>query len=49
VPYRLAQEVGFVADGILTELRQGITRAEEVDLARASALITQKLEPVVRK
>ncbi len=49
VPYRFAQEVGFVADGILGELRRGVTRADDVDLATASALITQKLEPVLRK
>ena len=49
VPYRFAQEVGFVADTILEELRRGVSRADEVDLATASTLITQKLEPVLRK
>jgi kynurenine 3-monooxygenase len=49
VPYRFAQEVGFVADGILRELRSGVASADDVDLAKASALITQKLDPVLRK
>jgi kynurenine 3-monooxygenase len=49
VPYRFAQEVGFVADGILQELRRGVASADEVDLAAASSLIAQKLEPVLKR
>ncbi len=49
VPYRFAQEVGFVTDGILEELRHGVASADQVDLAVASSLIAQKLEPVLRK
>ena len=47
LPYRFAQDVGFVTDGILAELAEGLTDAAAVDLERASALITRKLEPLL--
>jgi kynurenine 3-monooxygenase len=44
-PYRFAHRVGEIASGIVSELCQGLTRAEAVDLVRAGKLIRQRLVP----
>lgn len=49
VPYRLALQAGKVQSGLLDELTQGLTRAEEVDYARAHALMTERLGPLFAK
>jgi kynurenine 3-monooxygenase len=47
VPYRLAYEVGTLAGGIVSELTDGLSRPEEVDLERAARLIRERLVPFV--
>ncbi len=49
VPYRLAYEVGALAGGIVAELSEGLTRAEDVDLDRARTLIHERLVPFVKE
>jgi kynurenine 3-monooxygenase len=49
VPYRLAYEVGAIASGIVAELSEGITRAEDVDMDRARTLIRERLVPFVKE
>jgi kynurenine 3-monooxygenase len=49
VPYRLAYEVGAIAGGIVSELSEGLTRAEDVDLDRARTLIRERLVPFVKE
>ena len=49
VPYRLAYEVGAIAGGIVAELSKGLTRAEDVDLERARALVRERLVPFVKE
>ncbi len=49
VPYRLAYEVGAIAGGIVTELSEGLTRAEDVDLKRAGELIRGRLVPFMKE
>jgi kynurenine 3-monooxygenase len=49
VPYRLAYEVGLIAGGIVSELSEGLTRAEDVDLERARTLIHERLVPFVKE
>jgi kynurenine 3-monooxygenase len=49
VPYRLAYEVGRIAGGIVSELSEGLARAEDVDLKRARALIDERLVPFVKE
>jgi kynurenine 3-monooxygenase len=46
VPYRLALEAGIAQDRILSELCSGIERADQVDFARAEALIKEHLAPI---
>ncbi|WP_438616751.1 FAD-dependent oxidoreductase [Myxococcus llanfairpwllgwyngyllgogerychwyrndrobwllllantysiliogogogochensis] len=49
VPYRLAYEVGAIAGGIVSELSEGLTRAEDVDLGRAKQLIQERLVPFMKE
>ncbi|HYO72347.1 MAG TPA: FAD-dependent monooxygenase, partial [Archangium sp.] len=49
VPYRLAYEVGAIAGGIVAELSEGLTRAEDVNLERARTLIRERLVPFVKE
>jgi kynurenine 3-monooxygenase len=48
-PYRFAYQVGEIAGGIVGELSQGLTRAEAVDLVKASRLIRQRLVPFLEE
>jgi len=48
-PYRFAQRVGEIASGIVSELCEGLTRAEAVDLVRAGKLIRQRLVPFLEE
>lgn len=49
VPYRLAYQVGSLAGGIVSELAEGLQRAEDVDLERAARLIRERLVPFVEE
>ena len=49
VPYRLAYEVGAITGGIVSELSEGLARAEDVDMARARVLIQERLVPFVKE
>jgi kynurenine 3-monooxygenase len=49
VPYRLAYEVGAIAGRIVSELSEGLTRAEEVDLERAARLVRERLVPFLEE
>jgi kynurenine 3-monooxygenase len=49
VPYRLAYEVGTIASGIVSELAEGLTRAEDVDLDRAARLVRERLVPFLEE
>lgn len=49
VPYRLAYEVGTLADGIVAELSEGISRAEDVNMDRARTLIRERMVPFVKE
>ncbi|HZI11040.1 MAG TPA: NAD(P)/FAD-dependent oxidoreductase [Myxococcus sp.] len=49
VPYRLAYEVGAIASGIVSELSEGLARAEDVDLERAAKLIRGRLVPFMKE
>lgn len=44
-PYKVAQDAGRIQDEILAELVQGIHDASQVDMARAQALIHERLTP----
>jgi kynurenine 3-monooxygenase len=46
VPYRVADQVGKIADTILADLSEGLSRPEEVDFARAEKLIEERLAPI---
>jgi kynurenine 3-monooxygenase len=48
-PYRFAHRVGEIASGIVSELCQGLPRAEAVDLVRAGKLIRQRLVPYLEE
>ncbi|MBL4846646.1 MAG: FAD-dependent monooxygenase [Planctomycetes bacterium] len=47
IPYHKAQEAGRIQERILSELCEGISAPEEVDLTRAAALVAQHLTPFV--
>jgi kynurenine 3-monooxygenase len=49
VPYRLAYEVGTLASGIVSELAEGLTRPEDVDLDRAARLVRERLVPFLEE
>jgi kynurenine 3-monooxygenase len=42
-PYRVARDIGVINEQILAELCQGLTSADDVDLARAARLIDERL------
>lgn len=46
-PYRLAYEVGRVASALVAELADGVTRAEDVELSAARALVRARLGHLV--
>lgn len=48
VPYRTAQKAGVIQQQILDELCGELSRAEDLDLARARALIRERLAPFLR-
>lgn len=47
-PYELCQKLGLLIDEIITELCQGLDKAEDVDLAKAEQLIDAKLTPLLQ-
>ncbi|ADO70526.1 kynurenine 3-monooxygenase [Stigmatella aurantiaca DW4/3-1] len=49
VPYRMAYEVGTRAGGIVSELSEGLSRVEDVDLERAAQLIQERLVPFMKE
>jgi kynurenine 3-monooxygenase len=49
VPYRLAYEVGAIAGRIVSELSEGLSRAEDVDLGRAARLVRERLVPFLEE
>ena len=49
VPYGIAHRVGEIAQGIVSELSEGLTRAEDVDLARAGVLIRERMVPYLKE
>jgi kynurenine 3-monooxygenase len=49
VPYRLAYEVGALSGAIVSELSEGLTRAEDVDLERAARLVRERLVPFLEE
>jgi kynurenine 3-monooxygenase len=48
VPFRVAEEVGRVQQGILSELCAGIDDPAAADLERARTLVRERLEPLFR-
>jgi len=46
-PYRLAYDIGRVAQALVSELADGVTSAEEVDLAAARAAVHARLAALV--
>jgi kynurenine 3-monooxygenase len=48
-PYRLAYEMGARAGGIVSELAEGLSRVEDVDMARADRLIQERLVPFMKE
>ena len=44
-PYRTAYKAGRIAQGIVSQLAEGIGSAAEVDLERARALVRERLTP----
>jgi kynurenine 3-monooxygenase len=49
IPYALAKEAGTIHETILDELCQGIDAPEQVDWARAEALLDSKLAPFLNQ
>ncbi|MDC0714343.1 NAD(P)/FAD-dependent oxidoreductase [Stigmatella sp. ncwal1] len=49
VPYRMAYEAGTRAGGIVSELSEGLSRAEDVNLERAAQLIQERLVPFMKE
>jgi kynurenine 3-monooxygenase len=49
VPYQVALEAGRLQEGLLSELCQGVERPEDVDYAKAEALIDARLVPFLRQ
>lgn len=47
IPYKVALEVGIADEEILSELCQGISDPEQVDLKKAEKLIDTKLKPLL--
>lgn len=48
-PYSYAYRVGQVAQSIVDDLAAGLHSADQIDLARASSLIEQRLAPLLRE
>ena len=44
-PYRTAYKAGRIAQGIVSQLAEGVGSADEVDLQRARALVRERLTP----
>ena len=49
VPYGVAYRVGELAQGIVSELADGLSRPEDVDLDRAATLIRARLTPYLQE
>lgn len=49
IPYAVAQQAGVIQRELLDELCAGLTSAEDVDRARAAALIDARLAPFLRE
>lgn len=49
LPYRLCQEMGVIQQAILSELSEGLSSVEEVNMTRAAELVTEKLAPFLAK
>ena len=49
IPYALAQAAGKIQQGILDELCEGLTRAEDVDWERAKTLISDRMAPFIQR
>ena len=47
VPYHVCESVGRVQETILSELSEGLTDADQVDMSRARHLVETRLEPVL--
>ncbi|MBI4376778.1 MAG: FAD-dependent monooxygenase [Elusimicrobia bacterium] len=47
VPYRLAQRAGEIQARLLSQLCEGLSRAEDVDWAKAESLIGRELAPLL--
>ncbi|WP_225414005.1 FAD-dependent oxidoreductase [Stigmatella hybrida] len=48
-PYRLAYDAGTRAGGIVSELAEGLSRVEDVDMERAARLIQERLVPFMKE
>jgi len=48
-PYRVAYDAGRIASGIVSELAEGARSASDVDVARARALVAERLTPFLRE
>jgi kynurenine 3-monooxygenase len=48
-PYRFAYRVGEIASGIVSELSQGLARADDVDLTKAGRLVRERLVPYLKE
>jgi kynurenine 3-monooxygenase len=46
-PYRLAYDVGRIASEVVRELANGVTSAEDVDMASARKLVQTRLAPLL--
>lgn len=49
VPYGVAFRIGEIAQGIVSELTDGLSRADDVDLERAGKLIAQRMAPYLKE
>jgi len=49
IPYAVARQVGRIQQGILDELCGDLRSVEQLDLARARALIEQRLTPFLQR
>jgi kynurenine 3-monooxygenase len=49
VPYRTAEGLGRIADGILEELCEGVSSLDGVDWVRAERLVDERLAPTVKE
>jgi kynurenine 3-monooxygenase len=49
VPYSLCRQIGFIQDGILSQLSQGAASLSDVNFQRAAELIQSELAPFLQK